>query len=93
MMYALLTSYTCLAVSLAAMAVVMIVNGDPDASVGLAVGFGLFALVFVTLAAALYRPLLHQGSASRSNAEGPSPLPPSRGLIDGVRVSQRRVPR
>lgn len=61
MMYALLTGYTCLAVSLAAMAVVMIVNGDPDASVGLAVGFGLFALVFVTLAAALYRPLLHQG--------------------------------
>lgn len=55
-MYALLTGYSCIAVSVAAMAVVMIVNGDPDASPALVVGFGLFALVFVTLTTALYRP-------------------------------------
>jgi hypothetical protein len=43
------------------MGVVMNVNGDPDASPGLAVGFGFFALVFVTLTGALYRPLFRQG--------------------------------
>ncbi|MFG2058594.1 hypothetical protein ACGFI9_31675 [Micromonospora sp. NPDC048930] len=35
----------------------MTVHSDPDASAGLAVGFGLFALVFVALTVALYRPL------------------------------------
>ncbi|GGM21306.1 hypothetical protein GCM10011608_02470 [Micromonospora sonchi] len=62
MIYTLLTGYSCLAVSVAAMAVVMIANGDPDASPALAVGVGLFALVFVTLIAALYRPLLRRGA-------------------------------
>jgi hypothetical protein len=55
--YVLLTGYTCLAVSVTAMAVVMNAKNDPDASVALAAGFGLFALVFVVLSALLYRPL------------------------------------
>jgi hypothetical protein len=55
--YVLMTGFTCLAVSVTAMALVMIRDSDPDASVGLAVGFGLFALVFVVLAGLLFRPL------------------------------------
>ncbi len=68
-MYTMLTGYTCLAVSVAAMGVVMNVNGDPDASAALAGGFAAFALAFVVLTALLYRPLL----ARRS---GPSPADP-----------------
>ncbi|NES16437.1 MULTISPECIES: hypothetical protein [Micromonospora] len=69
--YVLLTGYSCLALSVAAMAAVMLVNGDPDASAGLAAGFGLFALVFVTLTAALYRPLFHRnGTPARLDTEG-----------------------
>lgn len=60
MMYALLTGYSCLAVSVAAMGIVMTVNGDPDASPAVAAGFGFFALVFVAITAALYRPLFHR---------------------------------
>ena len=55
--YVLLTGYTGLAVSVTAMAVLMSVRNDPDASLGLAVGFGVFALVFLALLARLYRPL------------------------------------
>ncbi len=58
LMYLLLTGYTCLAFSVTAMAVVMLVNGDPDASVALAAGFGVFALGFLALTVGLYRPLL-----------------------------------
>jgi len=57
-LYPLLTAYTCLAFSVTAMAVVMLVNGDPDASVGLTAGFGLFALGFLMLTVLLYWPLL-----------------------------------
>jgi hypothetical protein len=55
--YAMLTGYDCLAVSVTAMAVVMLVKDDPDASAGLAVGFGLVTAVLVALTVALYRPL------------------------------------
>ena len=51
--YVLLTGYTGLAVSVGAMALLMNVRHDPDASLGLAVGFGAFALVFVLLLARL----------------------------------------
>lgn len=64
--YPLLTGYACLAVSVAAMAVVMNVNADPDASPGLAAGFLVFALVFVVLAVALYRPLF-RGDGPRAD--------------------------
>jgi len=55
-MYVILTGYTCLATSVAAMAVVMYVNADPDASAGLVIGFAAFALAFATLTVLLYRP-------------------------------------
>jgi hypothetical protein len=55
-MYVILTGYTCLAASVAAMAVVMYANADPDASAGLIIGFGFFALAFATLTVLLYRP-------------------------------------
>jgi hypothetical protein len=55
--YVLLTGYTCLGVSVSAMALVMNAKNDPDASLALAAGFGLFAMVFIVLSALLYRPL------------------------------------
>jgi hypothetical protein len=60
--YVLLTGYTGLAVSVTSMALVMIRDSDPDASAGLAVGFGLFALVFVVLVGLLFRPLFAASS-------------------------------
>ena len=56
-LYPLLTGYTCLAISVTAMAVVMLARDDPDASVALAVGFGIFTLALLALVAAVYRPL------------------------------------
>jgi hypothetical protein len=55
--YPLLTGYTCLGVSVAAMGLVMNLQGDPDASLGLTTGFLLFALIFLALTTLLYRPL------------------------------------
>ena len=56
-LYPLLTGYACLSVSVSAMALVMLVRDDPDASLGLAVGFGLVTLALLSLVVALYRPL------------------------------------
>ena len=63
--YPLLTGYTCLAVSVAAMALVMLAGGDPDASPPLAVGFTVFAGLFLAITAALYRPLFTPMSVVR----------------------------
>src|SRR5688500_5903974 len=52
-----LTAYSCLAVSVTSMALVMLANSDPDASAPLALGFAGFALLFLGLTVALYRPL------------------------------------
>jgi hypothetical protein len=60
----LLTGYTCLGASVAAMGLVMVATGDPDASVGLSAGFGVFAAVLAVLTALLYRPLLAAGPAA-----------------------------
>lgn len=57
--YPLLTGYTCLAVSVFAMAVVMLSRDDPDASIVLVGGFGMFAVVLVVLVAGLFRSLSH----------------------------------
>jgi hypothetical protein len=64
-MYVLFTGYTCLATSVAAMGLVMYVNRDPDASLGLASGFLAFALIFIALTSLLYRPFLRQPSQPR----------------------------
>jgi hypothetical protein len=52
-MYVLFTGYTCLAVSVAAMGMVMQLNRDPDAKPGLVAGFVVSALVFAILTALL----------------------------------------
>lgn len=63
--YPLLTGYTCLALAVAAMALVMILRNDPDASATLALGFGTFAAVLVVLTVALYRPLFARHGPAR----------------------------
>jgi hypothetical protein len=63
-MYPLITGYTLLAASVAAMALVMNLHADPDASLGLAAGFVVFASVFAALTVALYLPLV-RGRAAR----------------------------
>jgi hypothetical protein len=59
-LYPLLTGYTLLSVSVSAMAVVMLTRDDPDSSLALAAGFGLFTLALLALVTALYRPLRMQ---------------------------------
>ena len=61
--YPLLTAYTCLGFSVAAMALVMFLRGDPDASVSLLSGFVGFALLFAALTAVAYRPLFRRQPA------------------------------
>jgi hypothetical protein len=53
--YPLLTGYTCLAVSVTAMASVMLARHDPDASVALLTGFGAFTVALVALTITAYR--------------------------------------
>jgi hypothetical protein len=69
--YVLLTGYTCLAVSVTAMAALMNVRNDPDASPTLATGFGVFALVFVVLSALLYRPLFTTARSQMTDRSTP----------------------
>ncbi|MCI4064492.1 hypothetical protein MRQ36_18555 [Micromonospora sp. R77] len=61
--YALLTGWTCLAVSVTAMGLVMVVSGDPDGSVVLAGGFGVVAVAMGLLTVAFYRPLVRRPQA------------------------------
>jgi hypothetical protein len=63
----LMTGYTCLAFSVAARGVVMYVNSDPDASVGVMAGFLLFAGIFATLTVLWYRPLIHRAPEESSH--------------------------
>jgi hypothetical protein len=68
-LYPLLTGYTLLSVSVSAMAVVMLTRDDPDSSLALTAGFGLFTLALLALVTALYRPLRMQtGDDSRTTA-------------------------
>jgi hypothetical protein len=53
--YPLLTGYTLLSWSVTAMAVVMLVENDPDAAPGLAAGFAVFAVGLTAVSAALCR--------------------------------------
>ena len=55
--YPFLTGYAVLSTSVLSMALVMLVNGDPDASVGLASGFALFTAALGALLVTWYRPL------------------------------------
>jgi hypothetical protein len=62
--YLILTAYTCLAASVTAMALLMALRHDPDASVGLTVGFGLFTVAFGVVTVLLYRPFLRRRAAA-----------------------------
>ncbi|MFN8195284.1 MAG: hypothetical protein U0R80_13490 [Nocardioidaceae bacterium] len=55
--YPILSAYVCLAASVTAMALVMLVHDDPDASWGLALGFGFFAVALAGVVVTAYRPL------------------------------------
>jgi hypothetical protein len=85
--YVLLTGYTGLAFSVTAMALVMIRNSDPDASAGLAAGFGLFALAFVALVGLLFRPLFAPARRGRQ----PVPPPPAGPERDQRPARRRRA--
>jgi hypothetical protein len=68
-LYPLLTGYTCLAISVTAMAVVMLARDDPGASLAVTAGFAGFALALTGLVLALYRPLVLR---DRRRAEDPT---------------------
>jgi hypothetical protein len=55
--YPLVTAYALLGASVTAMGVVMNLRSDPDASLALTAGFGLFTAILAGLTMALYRPL------------------------------------
>jgi hypothetical protein len=55
--YPFLTAYALLSSSVSSMALVMLVNDDPDASLGLATGFAVFTAALFLLLLAWYRPL------------------------------------
>ncbi len=55
--HVVLTGYTCLAMSVASMGLLMYENGDPDASLPLTAGFVGFAFVLALLTLRLYWPL------------------------------------
>lgn len=58
--YAVLGFFAVVPLAVAAMAVTMVLRGDPNGSVGTAVGFSGAAIVFGLLALLLYRPLGEQ---------------------------------
>ena len=68
--YGALGWFALLGSSVAAMAVVMQVNGDPSASAVNTIAFGLFALVGLTVAVRLLRPLLAHGSMDLNSSAG-----------------------
>ena len=70
-MYAILGGYTLIAAAVAAMALVMLRNGDPDASAGMAAAFVTFAAVLAGLTVALHRPLFARTPRARAR---PRPL-------------------
>lgn len=73
-MYVMLTGYSCLAISVAAMGIVMNINADPDASPALTGGFVIFALMFVTLTIVLYRPLFRRSDSRQDPVRAGGPV-------------------
>ena len=62
--FAVVGWFSLVPASVAAMAITMQVNGDPNATTGATVLFSVAAVVFTLGAALLYRPLFNQRSAS-----------------------------
>jgi hypothetical protein len=67
----------------------MNVRHDPDASLGLAGGFGLFAVVFVVLLARLYRPLVVLPRRGPKTPASASPGPAG-GAAAGANLEAKR---
>jgi hypothetical protein len=74
-LFAVYGGFALLAASVAGMAIVMLVQDDPDASVANVVAFGGFALLGAAFAAFLYRPLFRTPSNRRPPGSGPKTLP------------------
>lgn len=72
-MYPFLTGYAVLSTSVLSMALVMLANDDPDASVGLATGFAVFAGALTVLLVAWYRPLFDSPGLARPAGWGRDP--------------------
>ena len=83
--YVVLTGYTCLAISVATMGLIMYDNGDPGASLSLTTGLIGFAAVLVVLTLNLYRPLLggsvNEGGTTRTIG-GPGEVEPERDQLE-----------
>jgi succinate dehydrogenase/fumarate reductase cytochrome b subunit len=84
-MYPFLTGYAVLSTSVLSMALVMLVNDDPDAAVGLAAGFAVFTAALVALLVAWYRPLFSGAgsiavadASTRPEEDGPGSSPDGR---------------
>ncbi len=73
--YPFLTAYAVLSTSVLSMALVMLARDDPDASVGLAAGFGLFSAALVTLLVAWLRPSLVPDRPPEESCARPSMVP------------------
>jgi len=56
--YGIVGWFALVPISVSAMSITMVLNDDPNAAVGNAVGLGVVALLFTAVAAWLYRPLL-----------------------------------
>jgi len=66
---------------------------DPDASVGLAVGFGVFALTFVLLLARLYRPSFVPSRRGPKTHRSASPGPAGATVTGANLEAKRRAAR
>jgi hypothetical protein len=91
--YVVLTGGTGLAVSVTSMAVLMNVRHDPDASLGLAAGFGVFALAFVLLVGLLYRPLVVPARRGPKTSGRASPGPAGGAAAGASLEAKRRAAR
>ncbi len=78
-LYAFLGWYALVAPSVASMAAVMVVNGDPDGSLGQVVLLGCVAMVFALLTAAMYRPFCDR---SRDRYAPDHPGAPASGVVE-----------
>jgi hypothetical protein len=91
--YVILTGGTGLAISVTSMAVLMNVRHDPDASLPLAAGFGVFAVAFVLLVGVLYRPLVVPAARGPKTSGSASPGPAGGARAGGSLEAKRRAAR
>jgi hypothetical protein len=74
-MYPFLTAYALLSTSVLSMAMLMLLDSDPDASIGLATGFAAFSGALITLLVAWCRPLFRTPAPQIATAVAPLTAP------------------